>query len=80
MYRTYKLTDAEKDKITKYRWDGDTGYYDVFESQEECDKEEERLRKINEDAQKMHKDYLKNLKDEESIDGARDMEEDERDL
>lgn len=40
MYRTYELTDEEKDKITRLRWDGDTHYYDVFESQEECNEEE----------------------------------------
>lgn len=39
MYRVYKLTDKERDKITKMRWDGDTHYYDVFENQEECDEE-----------------------------------------
>ena len=39
MYRVYELTDREKNKITKLRWDGDTHYYDVFESQEECDKD-----------------------------------------
>ena len=42
MYRTYELTDKEIGKITRLRWDGDTYYYDVFESQEECDKEQER--------------------------------------
>ena len=29
MYRVYHLTDKEKDKIVKIRWDGDTHYYDV---------------------------------------------------
>lgn len=33
MYRVYGLTDNEKEKITRLRWDGDTHYYDVFESQ-----------------------------------------------
>ena len=46
MYRTYELTDKEIGKITRLRWDGDTYYYDVFESQEECDKEQERLDRI----------------------------------
>lgn len=32
MYRVYHLTDKEKDKIVKIRWDGDTHYYDVFET------------------------------------------------
>lgn len=36
MYRVYQLTDEEKDKIVRYRFDGDTHYYDVFESQEEA--------------------------------------------
>ena len=34
MYRTYYLTEAENGKITRLRWDGDTEYYDVFETQE----------------------------------------------
>lgn len=59
MYRVYELTDKEKNKITKLRWDGDTHYYDVFESQEECDKEMERLAKIDEDYRKQKENYLK---------------------
>ena len=39
MYRVYNLTEEEKGKITRLRWDGDTHYYDVFDSQEECDAE-----------------------------------------
>ena len=62
MYRTYELTDKEKDKIKRLRWDGDTYYYDVFESQEECDKEQERLDKINEKYKKAKEDYLRNCK------------------
>lgn len=61
MYRVYELTDNEKDKITKLRWDGDTHYYDVFESEDECDKEEKRLAKIEEDYQKAKETYLKSL-------------------
>lgn len=61
MYRTYHLTDAEDDKITRLRWDGDTYYYDVFETQEECDKEEERLRKIEEEWKWQRENYLKSL-------------------
>ena len=32
MYRVYELTEKENNKITQMRWDGDTHYYDVFES------------------------------------------------
>lgn len=32
MYRVYELTNEEKDKITIMRFDGDTHYYDVFET------------------------------------------------
>ena len=46
MYRVYQLTNEEKDKIVRCRWDGDTHYYDVFESQEECDEEQKRLDEI----------------------------------
>ena len=61
MYRVYELTDKEKDKITRLRWDGDTHYYDVFESQDECDKEEKRLAKIDEEYRKAKENYLKTL-------------------
>jgi hypothetical protein len=62
MYRVYQLTDEEKDKIVRCRWDGDTHYYDVFESQEECDEEQKRLDKIDEEYRKKKADYLKNRK------------------
>jgi len=59
MYRVYDLTDKEMDKITRLRWDGDTHYYDVFDSQEECDEEEARLKKIDEEYQKQKENYLR---------------------
>ena len=59
MYRTYELTEEEKGKITKLRWDGDTHYYDVFDSQEECDEEEKRLAKIDEEYKKQMEYALK---------------------
>lgn len=58
MYRVYELTDKEEDKITKLRWDGDTYYYDVFDTQEEADREQERLDKIEEEFQKKKAAYL----------------------
>ena len=58
MYRTYNLTEKEKGKITRLRYDGDTYYYDVFDTQDECDKEEERLKKINEEYKKKMEEYL----------------------
>ena len=58
MYRVYQLTDKEKGKITKHRWNGDTHYYDVFDNQEECDAEEQRLAKIEEDYRKAKEAYL----------------------
>ena len=61
MYRTYELTDEEKNKITRMRWDGDTHYYDVFESQEECDDEETRLAKIDEEYRTQKENYLKHI-------------------
>lgn len=62
MYRVYELTEKENNKITRMRWDGDTHYYDVFESQEECDKEQKRLDKIEEEYRKARADYLQCLK------------------
>ena len=59
-----ELTDEEKDKIVQLRWDGDTHYYDVFESQEECDEEQKRLDKIEAEYKKQKADYLKNCKGE----------------
>lgn len=59
MYRVYNLTDKEAGKITRLRWDGDTHYYDVFESQDECDKEEARLKKIDEEYKKQKEAYLR---------------------
>ena len=64
MYRVYHLTNEEKDKIVRCRWDGDTHYYDVFESQEECDEEQKRLDKIEAEYRKKKADYLKNCKGE----------------
>ena len=58
MYRTYNLTEKEKGKITRLRYDGDTYYYDVFDNEEECEKEEERLRKINDEYKKKMEGYL----------------------
>lgn len=59
MYRVYNLTENERDKIVRCRWDGDTCYYDVFESQKECDEEQERLDKIDEDYKRKMESYLK---------------------
>ena len=57
MYRTYELTEEEKNKITRMRWDGDTHYYDVFESLEECDEEGKTLAKIDEEHRKAKEYY-----------------------
>lgn len=59
MYRVYELTEEEKDKIIRLRWDGDTHYYDVFESQGECDAEEKRLKEIEDEYKKEQEWYLK---------------------
>ena len=36
MYRTYELTEEEKNKITRMHWDGDTHYYDSVDGIEYC--------------------------------------------
>ena len=64
MYIVYELTDKERDKITRLRWDGDTHYYDVFESQDECDAEEKRLARIDEEYKIQKENYLKSLRSE----------------
>lgn len=64
MYRVYELTDKEKGRVTRLRWDGDTHYYDVFDSQEECDEEQKRLDKIKAEYRKAKEDYYNSLKGE----------------
>lgn len=61
MYRLYELTEKEQNKITRLRWDGDTHYYDVFDSQEECEAEEKRLARIEEEYKRQKENYLKSL-------------------
>ena len=64
MYRVYKLTEKEQGKITRMHWDRDSYYYDVFDSQEECDEEEKRLAKIDEEYRREMENYLKSLRGE----------------
>ena len=61
MYRVYKLTEREEGKITVYRWDGDIGFYDVFESIEEQEAEQARLRRIEEEWRREHAEYFASL-------------------
>lgn len=58
MYRVYELTEKEKTKFTCLRWDGDTHYYDVFDSAEERDAEQRRLDRIDEEYRKAKDAYL----------------------
>lgn len=62
MYRTYFLTEKEQNKITVYRFDGDTGYYDVFENEDERKAEQARLDRIERECQAEMKDYIESLK------------------
>lgn len=62
MYRTYHLTKAEEGKITRLRFDGDTYYYDVFDSEAEYKQEEERLAKIDAEYEKQKQQYLATLR------------------
>lgn len=55
MYRTYKLEGNEKYFISS--WDGDYTYYTVFETEEEMNKEKERLKKIDDE----YKEAMKKL-------------------
>lgn len=61
MYRVYELTEKEMGKITQLHWDGDTNYYDVFDTQEEYDEEQVRLARIEAECRQMHEDYLEDL-------------------
>lgn len=65
MYRVYELTEEEQGKIYRRRWDGDTYYWDVYESPEELEEDSERLRRIAEEAEKRKAEYLEYLKVEE---------------
>ena len=60
-YRVYRLTDAEKNKIIRRRWDGDTHYYDVFDTQEEADAEQKRIDKINAEAKQAYQNYINSI-------------------
>ena len=64
MYRTYKLTEQESGKITVYRWDGDTGYYDIFDTVEEYEAEQARLQRIDEECRQKHEEYARALQAE----------------
>lgn len=64
MYRTYHLTDKEDGKIVRCRWDGDAYSYDVFDTQEECDEEERRLAKIDEEWKRKKEEYYNLLERE----------------
>ena len=63
MYRVYELTDKERkeDKIIHFCHDGDTPYYDIYESKEEWEQESKRLMKIADEARKEKLDYMKSL-------------------
>jgi hypothetical protein len=56
MYRTYELKGNEKYFI--FSWSGDTGYYSVFETLEEMEKEKKRLKKIEKEYEEAMKRYL----------------------
>lgn len=58
MYRVWKLGEAEKRKIVRQRYDGECYYYDVYESQEECDREQTRLDRIEREYKENMKNYL----------------------
>lgn len=72
MERVYELTEKEKGKIVRLRWDGDTYYYNVFDSQEECDKEQSRLDKIHAEYKKERENYIKTLK--ESVQNGKNID------
>ena len=61
MYRTYRLTEAEAGKLTRLHYDGDTYYYDVFETQEECNREENRLANIQKEYEQKRDAYLRSI-------------------
>lgn len=58
MYRIYELTDSENGKIVRLRSDGDVHFYNVFESQEECDAEQKRLDQIDAEYEQEKAAYL----------------------
>lgn len=78
MYRVYELTNKEIGKITKLRWDGDTYYWDVFESQAECNKEQNRLNNIKADWEREKAAFAKSLQKNVQVMPARIGENNER--
>ena len=67
MYRVYEITENEAGKITRWRWDGDCGYYDVFESSEELEQEEERLAQIEDEWKRNKETYIRQEKRREEL-------------
>ena len=59
-YETYTVDTADG-YITCLRWDGDTHYYDVFDSAEDRDAEQQRLDRIDEEYRKAKNAYLDSL-------------------
>ena len=57
MYRVHQLTPKENGKIIRKRWSGTRFYFDVFETQRECDFEEERRNRIFSEALKCSNAY-----------------------
>lgn len=67
MYRTYQLTEAERDKVAVLRWDGDTSYYDVFDTMDEAIEEEKRIKSIDDEVQAQKDAYLRSLRQRVAI-------------
>lgn len=61
MYRVWQLSEDEKGKITRQFWDGDSYYYDVYDSQEEADEYKLKYDKLEAERKKMWEDYMKSL-------------------
>lgn len=65
MYKVWNVTEKEKGKHIIPIWDGDTYSYTVCETDEEYEEEKERIKKIDEEAERKHQEYLDYLKREE---------------
>lgn len=65
MYKTYQLSETDKKKHYIMHWDGDTYYYDVYESENEKREMEERCKKIEEEYEKCRVAYVKFLEEQE---------------
>ena len=67
MYRTYELTEEEKNMPFTSMWAGDCMVYTIYETEEEKAEELARLARIDKEAEEAKKAYYNTLKEENTM-------------